>query len=409
MSVIAVKGVPLKWSLIHVVKMLAKTISGNFEALNFQPGPKGKVIKLKICYLRLSEKLDPVRVVEKINSTIFPKQFRPFAYIPDHVPDIPLASKPKKMPFKMRRALKVPEENEPEQVLVLANGEIMTELQSKYHALNKISKKTNHQLLEEIARKIYERLKEISDQNPEVRDSCFKLTQWYRRVHPHFGDFQLVLSTLHAVEDAAGTPRTQLQEKELDAAPPNPQTIDNLPFDKVQAACNTYTERILKKVTDHVNNLKSQVTPTDTEDEIVRKKVREELKKMAPFLSLIVRQVLTKHFIPRRDQFSRVRIYGEPFLPNKDTMAPFIRRYHASRVMRSERMFNCLRFNVPQSHYASLMAMDGTVLNGAKLIIRSSDLPQYKVPRAVLAGVTSGDAQDDDAMDAEGEDWTDMM
>lgn len=71
---------------MNTVKVLAKSISGNFEALNFEP-VKAKA-KSKICYLRLSEKLDPVRVVEKINSTIYPKQFRPFAYIPDYVPDV---------------------------------------------------------------------------------------------------------------------------------------------------------------------------------------------------------------------------------------------------------------------------------------------------------------------------------
>lgn len=71
---------------MNVVKVVAKVINGNFEPLNFQNG-KGKQTS-KICYLRLSEKLDPVRVIEKINSTSFPKHFRPFAFIPDHVPDV---------------------------------------------------------------------------------------------------------------------------------------------------------------------------------------------------------------------------------------------------------------------------------------------------------------------------------
>lgn len=408
MSIIAIKGVPPKWSLMNTVKILAKSISGNFEALNFEP-VKAKA-KSKICYLRLSEKLDPVRVVEKINSTIFPKQFRPFAFIPDHVPDIPLAAKPKRLPFKMRRALKLPEENSPEEVVVMTNAEILTELQSKYPGLYNVSKKTNHKLLEELARKILERLNVIAEQNTEVTESCFKLSQWYRRTHPHFGDFQLVLSTLHALEDAAGTPRTQLEEKELAALPPNPCMIDNLPINKVQAACNKYTDRIVTKISTHVKGLKSEVAPTDTEDEIVRKKVREELKKMQPFLPLIVRQVITKHFIPRKTgrNYYRVRIYGEPFLPGKDTMIPFVRRYQPAHVVRSDRMFNCLRFNVPPSHYASLMAMDGTVLNGAKLIIRSSDLPQYKVSQAALGGGASAEPQADD-MDTEADDWNEEM
>lgn len=71
---------------MDVIKIMAKAINGNFETLNFQPG--ARPMALKTCYLRLSEKLDPVRVVEKINSTMFPKKFRPFAFIPDHVPDV---------------------------------------------------------------------------------------------------------------------------------------------------------------------------------------------------------------------------------------------------------------------------------------------------------------------------------
>lgn len=403
MSIIAVRCIPQKWSLMNVVKILAKTIAGNFEALNFETGKGGR----KVCYLRLSEKLDPVRVVEKINSNIFPKQFRPFAYIPDHVPDIPLAVKPRKIPNKLRRALLIDAETEPEKVVAMTNSEILIELQCKYPGLYNISKKTNHKLMEELTKKVFERVQTIGERNAEMLDSCYKLSRCYRRTHPHFGDFQLVLGTLHALQDAAGLPRTQLSEKELAELPAHSYMIDNLPFDKVQQACNKYSERIIKKVTEHVKNLKSEVTGTDTEDEVVRKRVREELKKMTPFLGMIVKQVVSKHFIPQKTGYYKLRIYGEPFLPGKETMAPFLRRFQTARTIRSERMFNLLLFDVPPSNYAAIMAMDGTVLNGAKLVIRPSDLPMYKLPSTILSASLEADAQDEEMKQAQTADWND--
>lgn len=403
MSIIAVRCIPQKWSLMNVVKILAKTIAGNFEALNFETGKGGR----KVCYLRLSEKLDPVRVVEKINSNIFPKQFRPFAYIPDHVPDIPLAVKPRKIPNKLRRALLIDAETEPEKVVAMTNSEILIELQCKYPGLYNVSKKTNHKLMEELTKKVFERVQTIGERNAEMLDSCYKLSRCYRRTHPHFGDFQLVLGTLHALQDAAGLPRTQLSEKELAELPAHSYMIDNLPFDKVQQACNKYSERIIKKVTEHVKNLKSEVTGTDTEDEVVRKRVREELKKMTPFLGMIVKQVVSKHFIPQKTGYYKLRIYGEPFLPGKETMAPFLRRFQTARTIRSERMFNLLLFDVPPSNYAAIMAMDGTVLNGAKLVIRPSDLPMYKLPSTILSASLEADAQDEEMKQAQTADWND--
>ncbi|CAH0598739.1 unnamed protein product [Chrysodeixis includens] len=379
MSVIAVKGIPLPFNLNNVVKALFRVINGHFEALNFEQG-KLKGQKFKTCYLRISEKLDPVRVVERINSCgVLAKKFRPCAFIPTHVPDLPLATKPRKLSQKMSRILKIPDDDSPEKVLNLSNSEILTELQIKYPGLYHLSKKGSHQLLKEIAKKIMDRLKEIERQHPEAVDSAFRLTQYYRRMHPHFGDFQLVLSTLHALQDAARVHRTQLHEHELAAVPPHPYVFDNLPYAEVQKACAKYSDRIVSKITEHVKNLKSDVSENDTEDELVRKKVREELKKMAPFMPQIVNQVVSKHFIPQKSPFYRVRIYGEPFLPSKDTMAPFVRRYQPVHIMRASRMYNSLRLSVPQAHYAGLMAMDGTVLNGAKLVIRSSDIPLYKI------------------------------
>lgn len=59
--------------------MVAKIIKGQFEALNFANDKFGE----KLCYLRLSERLDPQQVVERIQTmTKFD------AFIPDDVPDV---------------------------------------------------------------------------------------------------------------------------------------------------------------------------------------------------------------------------------------------------------------------------------------------------------------------------------
>lgn len=66
-------------SLPQLVKLVAKKINGQFEALNFANDKNG----MKICYVRLSEMLDPQQVVERIrNMTKFG------AFVPNYVPDV---------------------------------------------------------------------------------------------------------------------------------------------------------------------------------------------------------------------------------------------------------------------------------------------------------------------------------
>lgn len=69
---------------MQVVKASLRVIAGKFEALNFVNGP-GKM--QKTCYLRLSEMLDPLQVVEKLNIEGIQK-LKVRAYIPDEVPDV---------------------------------------------------------------------------------------------------------------------------------------------------------------------------------------------------------------------------------------------------------------------------------------------------------------------------------
>lgn len=68
------------------MKILQKPIRGQFEALNFKKTKNSKL--MKTCYLRLSERLDPVQVVQNINNFSFKGKGAMRAFIPDNVPDV---------------------------------------------------------------------------------------------------------------------------------------------------------------------------------------------------------------------------------------------------------------------------------------------------------------------------------
>ncbi|XP_026483986.2 uncharacterized protein LOC113392007 [Vanessa tameamea] len=371
MSVIAVGGVPMKYSLVRVIKLVAPAIKGHFEGLNFAPGIKNT----KICYLRLSEKLDPLQVVENINSKPLGTT-KIKAFIPDHVPDLPLASKLKQIPPKLRKSLRIPQEFTPQQLISITHSLIMQEMQSKYTGLYELSNKTgtkgNHELLNMIGQVVFDRLNEIMKSGPPI-ETCFQLSKSYRKKHPHFGDFQFILSTLHQLQDAEGKPREQIQESEL--------TIQVAPYklDNIQAACNKYTDKITSKILHHVNNLKTEVNPdNDSMEEAARVKVREQLKKLTPYLPNIIKHTVNKYFIPHQRSCQLVRVYGEPYLPKKDVMAPWARRYRALPT-RDQRMYNLLALRVPRDALLALLAADGTLVGGSKLVIRPADLPRYKM------------------------------
>ncbi|KAI8433660.1 hypothetical protein MSG28_015658 [Choristoneura fumiferana] len=401
MSIIAVEGIPTKWSLTQVVKSSARVIAGKFEALNFVSGP-GKM--QKTCYLRLSEMLDPLQVVERLNSSGIQK-LKIRALIPDEVPDIPLASKPKQIPMKLARSLRIPWEESPHQVLIVTHSELMMELQYKFTGLFNLSRRTpGHSLLYTIAQAIhlvganssssglwsplenfspqttlFERLRVIMSSNADAASSCFKLSRAYRRLHPHFGDFQLILSTLHGLQDAKGAPRTHVTEEDLMVVNTSPFTIDNIPYDRIQSATSKYSLSITKKVLDHIRNLDVK-EGGDSQEDAARRRVRKELQNLAQHLPSIIRQVIQKHLSPEKSPFYRMRIYGEPAIPGKEHTAPFARRFRAVRLTRSDRMYNLLKMNVSADQYSNIMRHDGTVIDGAKLVIRASDIPLYKTP-----------------------------
>ncbi|XP_046974431.1 uncharacterized protein LOC124540767 [Vanessa cardui] len=405
MSVIAVGGVPMKYNLVRVIKLVAPAIKGHFEGLNFAPGSKNT----KICYLRLSEKLDPLQVVENINSKpIGTTKIK--AFIPDHVPDLPLASKLKQIPQKLRKSLRIPPELTPRQLIVTTHGLIMQEMQAKYTGLYKLSAKTgkkgNHELLNTIGQVVFDRLNEIMKSGPPI-DSCFKLSNSYRKKHPHFGDFQFILSTLHQLQDAEGKPREQIQENELTVIP-----VERYNIDSILATCNKYNDKIISKILDHVNNLKTEVNPdNDSAEEAARVKVREQLKKLTPYLPNIIRHTVNKYFVPHQTSNVLVWVYGEPYLPKKEVMAPWASRLRAHSA-RDQRMYNMLVLRAPRHALPALLAADGTLIGGSKLVIRPSDLPMLKV-RVGSFGTQAGAPNEsmNEAMDVDAdftEEWNEQ-
>ncbi|CAH2061911.1 unnamed protein product, partial [Iphiclides podalirius] len=397
MSIIAVCGLPIGWDLKTIVKKLLKTINGKFEALSIICNKKSRK-----CYLRLSERLDPQLVVENINRKLFDGN-KLHALVPESVPDLPHHIRPRKIPLKMRRAMRIPEESTPGEVIYTAHMEILNEMQSKYTELGSLSKTTNHLLLRNIARIILDRLKDVLLASPEA-DNGFKLTKFYRKMHPHFGDFQLILSTLHQIEDSEGKPRTQLNKQEFAVTNVQPYVIDNIPFNKVSEICRKYSKIIATKMTEHTKNLNTNIEAEPGSEEEATKRVRAELKKMSLYFPVIIKQVISTNFVPQKTAFYRIRVYGEPFLPPKEVMLDFLKRCNATKVFRSDRIFNMLRCKVPLASLQATAKADGSVVGGATLYIRLAEIQFYKVPESMKREMFSfqdGDEQAADAVDME--------
>ncbi|XP_060807898.1 uncharacterized protein LOC106142127 [Amyelois transitella] len=404
MTTIAINGVPFLCSLKHAAKLLWKYIRSPFQTLNFAQLP-GQPKNVKTLYI-LVEKMDPEIVLQRLkNFNIRGRKLH--SYIPKQVPNLTVSKNnfvAHNNEVKKNKKMIRNDPEKPDYVMTLAHAEIMAEMQYKYTGLYELSKKNGHTLLEEITHTIFERLKLIMDRNPNSMTS-FNLSKAYRRAHPHFADFQMILSTLQKVQDVAGTPRTIITEQDITVINKQPcqyitnfsqyivSVIGNIPYKKVKASCNKYTEAIVKKVTEHVDSLDTTIQDVDAEEEIAKKKVRAELKKLTPYLNTIIREVVTENFVPERSPYHRFRIYGEPFLPPKETMAPFLKRYHPVKVVRSDRMYNLLKMYISLPQYGSIMAMDGTVVDGAKLVIRPSEQMMYKIPESFVKEMRSAMAR----------------
>ncbi|XP_052742756.1 uncharacterized protein LOC112046080 isoform X2 [Bicyclus anynana] len=318
----------------------------------------------RTAYFRLSETVDPMEVVGKINklSKVSRSTIRAFMPKREFIPDVPV---PRKKP-----------DHHAHKLAAVSTGLIVQEMQTKFAGLFDLSSVTSHKLLQDIAKTIYKRLRTLilqadkpqyqeKEMEHKLYSNTWTMTQAYRKRHPHFADFQLILSTLHAIQDAEGNPRAQIMESELTAFTAQSYTVDNIPFDQIQQAYHKYLEKITSTVTEHIKNL--DMTPrTTSPEEIARIKIREQLKTLLPYLPTI---------------------YGEPALPARDAMAQFLRRHRLAGAARSPRMYNLLVLDVPKDQYLPLLHDDSTVVGSSKLVIRPGNLSKYSLPMSSFRNI----------------------
>lgn len=372
MSVIEVRHFPPKWDLSMIVRKLATVIRGNFSALNFATSKEGRA-----CYLKLSEILNPHTVVNRLNRATF-GCYRINARIPEAVPQLKVSKKPRTIPPKLKHRLNIPIEGSPIEVLENTIKEVISEYNHKFPGAFVMNKKLGKKLILGMRKIIAQRLERIMESDDETRGSCFKLSLAYRKRHPHFTDFEFIKSTLHSIQDASGMPRDEINELEISTVTKNTNVPELLRCKNINVVVHKYGELLKAKVGEHLNNLDTVALETDSEEVKSRKRVRRQLKSMAPCINLIMKEILEKKFLSVRNQLVRIKIYGEPFLPSKEDLMPLTRRLQAVRVRRSRVLYNLLLLSVPRQHAAAALAADGTALNGAKLVVRQMDTNERK-------------------------------
>nr|BAM19460.1 unknown unsecreted protein [Papilio xuthus] len=292
------------------------------------------------------------------------------------------------MPNNLRRAYGIANEGTSGEVLHAAHTEIMEELQSKYAGLFKLSKTTGHKLLQAIAEDLLNEMRWIMIKAKDVNTS-YKLTKQYRKLHPHHCDFSLILSKFNNIERAAGKPPSGLNQDDLVMPTDRPYVLSNMPLDKVQVICTKYAKSISLKLQNHISDLKTTTNEEPMEEELAVQKVRQELKKIIPYIPMMVQIVVKDNILQKKSMYYRVRIYGEPFLPNKDMMLKFLKKYHAVKMYRSDRAFNLMHCKVPLTTLPKFADADGTNICGAIMYIRLSDVEYYKVPDTMVSEMLS--------------------
>ncbi|XP_050680366.1 uncharacterized protein LOC126976174 [Leptidea sinapis] len=329
------------------------------------------------CYINLNPRLNPKKMCDKMNKS---GQHGVFAFVPDILPNYvkrmlmhkstpKVVSKPNTMGIHLSK----------DQMLLCALDEIVKELLFKYTGLLKLSRGINHMLMDTLCMKIVDRLKQVVETSNALKDP-FQLTSAYRKAHPHFTDFQFILSNLHMLEHSSGLARSQLSEKDLSTLSVQPYVIGDIPCELARSACKMYSERIIQKVKEHINNLKTEVTEAKSEEDKARIKVRQELKNLSPYMDTIVNEVVSKHFKPKLRDLYTVRVYGEPFLPTQLVLSPVFRDIKPVSQKRSKKMFNLLTFKARLEDLNKAMSLDGTVVeNNCKLIVRPGNVPLYKM------------------------------
>ncbi|CAH2987359.1 unnamed protein product [Chilo suppressalis] len=326
--------------------------------------------------------MDPSSFINGVRRVAIKVKVKLTAQVVDHIPEnVPFS----KSIFKKSQLEKKGPVLPPEQVLFLTHNEILIELQSKHTGLLQLSRKCDHKLFKEIARTVFERLKHIMDSNMEYAKAPFVLSKAYRKSYPHFGDFQLILSTLHSIEDAAGSPRSQISEQEL-SKPPADLNDDQFTNENVKKTVQKYITRIEQKILEYVNGLKTEIEPqVASPEELAQNRVRVQFKKIVPYMNPILRQVMTQHFHGGRKPLTpnhqvRMKIYGEPFLPTRDHIGPIMDKCQAVKIIRSDYICNMVAFSTRYRHYLNLMALNGQAFGGARIFVRPARMEKMKMP-----------------------------
>ncbi|XP_022130512.2 uncharacterized protein LOC111004018 [Pieris rapae] len=374
---IIVTGFPGRITGSAIVRKLSWIVRGHFEIVAIQPAPKG----LKKCFVKLSPRLNPQNVIKKIKEA----SFGPYKVLvtPCNEPIPEQRKKPRVLPELLRKRMQIPIELSPKEVIIIVHNEMVQELEYKYTGLYNLSKKTDHKLMENLCIVIAERLKNVASSFKRMH-SPFHLSLAYRKAYPHFGDFQLLLSTLHGIEDAEALPRSQINENELMSSVNQQFVVGNVPLEKAKETCKKYSARILKKVVEHINKLNTEVEDSDNPDMGVAKaKVRKHLKSLEQFMPEIVNEVVNKHFLPKLPVYQRVRVYGEPYMPKRAFTEPLFQSFFIKKFARSEKMFNMVSFLVPRENYNKLLAKDNISLADCKLVIRREDIMKYSIPEEI--------------------------
>lgn len=379
MSVIAVKNIPGHWKLKRTTHAMERLIKGHFQPINFAPTRNKN--GTKTCYLRLSELLDPLEIVERINliSEGPAKQFT--AFIPKEMPDLPMARK-KNLPKAFTRF--TCDTDRKVHVLQESFRLLLTEIFHKYPNVYKVYNIEPHTFLNKLSQKLCERLVSMVLVNSNICDTPFYLTKLYRTIYPHNTDFGFIKQCLieSSVERGQGVPVVR-SEKELSML--SAKDYKDLDIQRLRDDCQLFTDPIVNELKEHIDGLDSEPTPTDTKGEAIRKRVRAELQNVNNYLELIVKQITDRCTSSQiKNKSSNVDIYGEPYLPPVKVIMPIFDGIKIRRVIRSPGMFNLVRLKVKQDLLHEVLQFHGTVIGSATLQVRPVMKMHFMTPQSIL-------------------------
>ncbi|KAL4721078.1 hypothetical protein ACJJTC_018859 [Scirpophaga incertulas] len=204
--------------------------------------------------------------------------------------------------------------------------------------------------------------------------------------YPYTTDFDMILSTLHQLEDADGVPHTELCPKKFSEVPDDILSIGDVSYNQFESICASYADKINKKMKEHVEGLDaaaadSAADSAESPQRAAQQRVRAALKNSVPYIESIVRQVLNWNYHSSAEkvpQHHRMRMYGYPTLPSKEYLKGTFRRVFATRVRRGDSLYNMMYFIVPRHMYGACAKLNGPRKDGGYLVVRCSDVPLYK-------------------------------